>query len=123
MRAIATAVFPYGAETFDHNFFYAIDYVAGYENSDEVPEDLRETIGKIAAVSLLNIIGDGLMAALANMSSSIGMDGLSESSSVGTTSSATSAMFGARIKVYEDEIDDYLTKNKWKFNTFPMGGL
>ena len=49
------------------------------------------------------------------------MDGLSESFS--STQSATSAYFGARIKVYQDEIEDYIQQNKNKFGHMIIGTL
>lgn len=118
-EGINDAVAMYGNETFNPNMFYAVDYTAGYENSDEVPDDLREIIGKCAAVSLLNIIGDGLMSGFS--SSSLSMDGISESFS--STQSATSAYFGARIQVYKDDIKKYIEENKYKFGFKPMGNL
>ena len=116
---IQTAINAYGSETMGRQLFYAIDYDAGYETSDYIPQDLRQIIAKLAAVSLLNIIGDGLMSGFS--SSSLSMDGLSESFS--STQSATSAYFGARIKVYQDEIEDYIKSVQYKFSNMPMGAL
>jgi hypothetical protein len=118
-RAVQAAISPYGADTWERNLSYAVDYVAGYENSDEVPVDLREVIGKIAAVSLLNNIGRGLMSGFS--SSSLSMDGVSESFS--STQSATSAYYGADIKEYKDDIEKYIGANKTKFGHIPMGAL
>jgi hypothetical protein len=116
-QGIGTAIYPYGKETFNQHMFYAIDYDAGYESSDDIPMDLREAIGKNAAISLLNVIGDGLMSGFS--SSSLSMDGMSESFS--STQSATSAYFGARIKVYEDELSSYIDKASRKFGFIQMG--
>jgi hypothetical protein len=116
---IGVAIHPYGQETFNPHLFYAIDYDAGYETSDTIPMDLREAIGKNAAISLLNIIGDGIMSGFS--SSSLSIDGMSESFS--STQSATSAYFGARIKVYEDEIAGYLEAVSRKFGFMQMGIL
>jgi hypothetical protein len=80
---------------------------------------LREVIGKIAAVSLLNAIGRGLMSGFS--SSSLSMDGVSESFS--STQSATSAYYGADIKEYKDDIANYIAKNKMKFGHVVMGSL
>jgi hypothetical protein len=118
-RAIETAINPYGAEAQGNNLFYAIDYVVGYENSDQVPTDLRGVIGKLAAVSLLNNIGRGLMSGFS--SSSLSMDGVSESFS--STQSATSAYYGADIKEYKDDIEKYIAANKLKFGHITMGAL
>jgi hypothetical protein len=117
LNGIATAIYPYGSETFSQHLFYAIDYDAGYETSDDIPDDLREAIAKTAAVSLLNSIGDGLMAGFS--SSSVGMDGMNESFS--STQCATSAYFGARIKVYEDELKEYIENVRLKFGHIQIG--
>ena len=116
---IQTAVGMYGNQTLQAQLFYLIDYDAGFETSDDIPQDLREIIAKQAAVSLLNIIGDGLMSGFS--SSSLSMDGLSESFS--STQSATSAYFGARIKEYKDDISSYIKQNKYKFANMPIGSL
>ena len=118
-RGIETAIFAYGAETLSRNLAYAIDYVAGFETSDDVPMDLRETIAKQAAVSLLNVIGRGLMSGFS--SSSLSMDGVSESFS--STQSATAAFYGADIKVYKDEIRSFIEKNRMKFGHVILGAL
>lgn len=116
---IQTAVGMYGNQTLQSQLFYAIDYDAGFETSDDIPQDLRQIIAKVTAVSLLNIIGDGLMSGFS--SSSLSMDGLSESFS--STQSATSAYFGARIKVYQDEIENYINQNKNKFGHMVIGAI
>jgi hypothetical protein len=118
-RAIHNSIYPYGADQFNSNLFYAIDYTAGYETSNAVPKDLRAAIGKMCAIELLNIIGDGLISGFS--ASSLSMDGVSESFS--STQSATSAYFGARIKVYEDELDKYIKTVKLKFGHHVMGAL
>lgn len=119
MQGLSTSLGPYGSQTHNDHMFYAIDYEAGYKNSDEVPDDLREIIAKVAAISLLNVIGDGLMSGFS--SSSLSMDGISESFS--STQSATSAYFGARIQVYKDDVKNYIQENKFKFGFIPIGAL
>ena len=119
LRAVETAVHPYGGDNIGRNFFYGIDYIAGFESSDEVPMDLRELVGKKAAVSLMNIIGRGLMAGFS--SSSLSMDGVSESFS--STQCATSAFYGADIKEYKDDIEKYIDANRYKFGHFVMGAI
>jgi hypothetical protein len=118
-RAIHNSIYPYGADQFNANLFYAIDYVAGYKSPNAVPKDLRAAIGKMCAIEMLNIIGDGILAGFS--SSSLSMDGVSESFS--STQSATSATYGARIKTYEDELDKYIKANKMKFGHQVMGAL
>lgn len=116
---VAKVLFPYGENTWRSYFYYAVDYEAGYETSDDIPDDLRQIIGKQCAISLLNIIGDGLMSGFS--SSSLSMDGISESFS--STQSATSAYFGARIAVYQKEVNDYIKANKYKFRHFPIRSI
>ena len=116
---VAKGIFPYGEATFRNYFYYLIDYEAGYESSDDIPDDLRQIIGKVCAISLLNIIGDGLMSGFS--SSSLSMDGISESFS--STQSATSAYFGARIAVYQKEVQEYIKNNKYKFRHFPIRSI
>jgi hypothetical protein len=90
---------------------YKIDYTTGFETSDFVPEDLRHVVALWASIAALNSIGDGLLAGFS--SSSISLDGMSESFS--STQSATSAYFGARIKAYTDQLQDWLKKNRYKY--------
>lgn len=86
------------------HMFY-VDYVAGYAK-DKLPLDISQVIGKMAAINILGVAGDALLAGIASMSTSV--DGLSESLS--TTASATSATYGAHIKQYQDEVKDYFAK-------------
>ena len=113
---VSKVLYSYGEQTLRNYLFYAVDYEAGYESSDDIPDDLRQIIGKVCAISLLNIIGDGLMSGFS--SSSLSMDGISESFS--STQSATSAYFGARIAVYQKEVQEYIKNNKYKFRHFPI---
>jgi hypothetical protein len=84
-----------------------------------VPADLRAAVGKMCAVEVLNIVGDGILAGFS--SSSLSMDGVSESFS--SIQSATSATFGARIKQYRDELLEYIKANKLKFGHIQLGAL
>lgn len=118
-RGISTSISRYGSETFQPHLFYTIDYTAGYKTSDDIPMDLRQIIAKVSSISLLNIIGDGLMSGFS--SSSLSMDGISESFS--STQSATSAYFGARIAVYQKEVESYISDNKYRFGFLPIGAL
>ncbi|RDE12123.1 MAG: hypothetical protein C4K49_10600 [Candidatus Thorarchaeota archaeon] len=94
-----------------------IDYESGFENSDAVPADLRDVIGKWSACKMLNITGDGILPGFS--SQSVSLDGLSESFS--STQSPTNAYFGARINQYLKEIADWLSKNKYKYGGIPLG--
>ena len=116
---VSKVLYPYGEQTLRDYYYYAVDYEAGFETSDDIPDDLRQIIGKQCAISLLNIIGDGLMSGFS--SSSLSMDGISESFS--STQSATSAYFGARIAVYQKEVQEYIKNNKYKFRHFPIRSI
>lgn len=94
-----------------------IDYESGFENANRVPSELRDIIGKWAAIKSLNIIGDGILPGFS--SQSISLDGLSESFS--STQSATNAYFGARILVYTKEVVEWLKVNKYKYGSIPIG--
>jgi hypothetical protein len=83
-----------------------VDYEAGFVKG-KVPSDILEIIAMKAAIGPLNIAGD-LIAGAGIASSSISLDGLSQS--VGTTSSATNAGYGARILQYEKQIKNLLPK-------------
>ena len=98
---------------------FHIDYKSGFKNAELIPEDLRDIVGKIAAMKLLNVIGDGLLAGFS--SSSINLDGLSESFS--STQGVENAFFGARIGVYQKEIDAYIKENRNKYGNFRIGSI
>src|SRR4030043_572204 len=84
------------------------EYTTGFLSSDFVDKGLRDFIGMYASIMLLNWIGDGLMAGFA--SSSVGLDGVSESFS--STQSATSAYFGPRQIEYRKCMKDWLDHNR-----------
>jgi len=92
-------------------YAYGVDFIAGFQNSSKVPMDLVEVIGMLAAINLLADFGDGITSGLAN--ASVSLSGISES--FGTTMSATSAWFGARIKDYSDRLDKWYKNNRTKY--------
>jgi len=98
---------------------FLIDYETGYDNCVSVPDELRNIIKKISAVTLLNIYGDGKFAAIASRSVSLN----SVSESIGTTLSATSATFGARIIQYQKEIKEWFAQNRSKYSRTMFGSL
>lgn len=77
-----------------------VDFTAGFEDG-EVPQEIRDTVAKLAAFAPLNVAGD-LIVGAGIASKSVGIDGLSMS--VNTTSSATNAGYGARLVQYEKEL-------------------
>ncbi len=96
---------------------YRIDYTTGWKNSDFLDRDLRSAIGMLATLNLLGWMGDGLMAGFS--SSSVSLDGLSESFS--STQSATSAYFGARILSYTKYLKEFCKTNRLKYSNVMIG--
>ena len=72
---------------------------------DRYPDIIKELIGKIASFGPLNIAGD-LLGGAGIASQSVSIDGLSQN--FNTTSSATSAGYGARLIQYNKEIKDQI---------------
>ena len=103
----------------DRQNIFLIDYTTGYENCQDVPDDFRNIIKKLAACTLMNIYGDGKLAAIASRSVSLN----SVSESVNTTLSATSATFGARIIQYQKEIKTWMAQNRSKYSRTLFGNL
>lgn len=89
---------------FRRNFPQAIyvDYTAGML---EVPADIKAVIGKMAAIDVLGIAGDAILAGVASISTSV--DGMSQSFS--TTASATNATYGAHILQYRQEVNAFFS--------------
>jgi hypothetical protein len=81
---------------------FEIEYTAGFT---QLPANVLDVVGMIAAMGPLNIFGDLIAGAgIANVSLSI--DGLSQS--IGTTSSATNAGYGSRIIQYTKQVKDQI---------------
>lgn len=83
-----------------------VDYKAGFANN-ELPKMIKNVIGKKASLGLLNIAGD-MIAGAGIANKSISLDGLSQS--IGTTSSATNAGYGARMINYNKELEEDLKR-------------
>lgn len=83
-----------------------LDYIAGHSDKKKIAL-IKNLVGKKASLGPLNIAGD-LIAGAGIASKSISIDGLSQS--IGTTSSATNAGYGARMINYNKEIDTDLKK-------------
>lgn len=83
---------------------FHVEYTAGF-GAGQVPRDIIDIIGKLAACGPFNIFGDLIAGAgIANLS--LSLDGLSQS--IGTTASATNAGYGSRIIQYLKEIKQAL---------------
>ncbi len=83
---------------------FQVAYTAGFEQG-RCPRDIVDIIGKLASCGPFNIFGDLIAGAgIANIS--LSLDGLSQT--IGTTSSATNAGYGARLIQYAKEIKEKL---------------
>lgn len=93
--------YPFLAGTFNRFMPQVIwvDYTAGYAKG-RVPDDVRNTVAKLAAIELLRIAGDALISGITNASLSVG--GVSQSA--GTTVSAKSSLYQAKIDAYKDDV-------------------
>jgi hypothetical protein len=111
----------YFLNPYNRNFqsIFMIDYTTGYENCQDVPDELRYIIKKIAAITLMATYGDGKMSAVA--SRSVNLNSVSES--ISTTMSATSAAFGARMLQYDKQIKDWFRQNRSKYSRTTFGVL
>ena len=103
----------------DRQGIFMLDYTSGYENCQDVPDDFRYIIRKLAACTLMNLYGDGKFAAIA--SRSVNLNSVSES--ISTTMSATSAAFGARIMEYKKDIKVWFAQNRAKYSRTIIGCL
>ena len=103
----------------DRQNIFLIDYETGYENCQDVPDEFRNIIEKLAALTLLNIYGDGKLAAIS--SKSVSLNSVSES--IATTLSAENAAFGARIRIYKDDIKMWFAQNRSKYSRTLIGNL
>jgi len=92
----------YGVRSYPNipNYWYC-QYDTGFE-IDNIPYDLLNMIGMLAAIPLLAIAGDLILGA-GIASQSLSIDGLSQS--ISSTSSATNAGYGARIIEYRKSVD------------------
>jgi len=98
---------------------FRIDYTTGYENSQDVPDDLRYILQKISSITLMAIFGLGKIAGIASRSVSLN----SVSESISTTQSATSSYFGSTIFQYQKEIKEWFAQNRSKYSRTIIGKL
>jgi hypothetical protein len=98
---------------------YQIDYTTGYDHAQRVPMELKEQILKFFTICVMSSFGDGIIGGVANFSTSVGV----VHESLGTTMSATSAFFGARIKQLTDEINLWWKQSKGRYSGIKFGAL
>ena len=100
--------------------YFHVDYITGFRY-DEMPFDLMDVVGKLSSIGLFNVLGDIVLGQAAVANYSLSIDGLSQS--IGTTSSATNAAFGARIVNYQKEIKDSLNKLKGIYKGITLSAI
>lgn len=81
--------------------YWRLTYVTGW-NRDKIPQTILQAVGKLAAINILTVASDALLYSPGISSTSISLDGLSQSLS--NTANAQSGVFGARIKSYVDDL-------------------
>ena len=97
----------------------AVDYTTGYDHASRVPAEIKEQILKYFTVCVMSSYGDGIIGGVANYSTSVGI--LHES--LGTTMSATSSFYGARIAQLSKELETWMKTFKSKYSGIKFGAL
>lgn len=105
--------FIYGGNKFIPDVFQ-ISYVAGLS---PVPPIIKDLVGKVASFGPLNIAGD-LLGGAGIASQSISIDGLN--TNFNTTSSSTSAGYGARLIQYQKEIKEVVPTLRRSYKGIPL---
>ena len=99
--------------------YWDLQYITGFD-LDHLPMDLLNLVGKLATFGPLGIAGDLILGA-GIASQSLSVDGLSQS--IGSTSSATNAGYGARLVQYQKEIKDAIPRLKLVYDEIKLGVL
>ena len=97
--------------------YMLVDYKAGFEKGC-VPADIRHLIAMMASIIVLDQAGDLILATAGIANYSLSLGGLSQS--VGTTSSATNAGYGARILSYQKQMKTLIPQIRAQFVGFGL---
>lgn len=97
--------------------YWSVKYLTGYLN---IPKDILNYIGKIAAINLFVILQD-IIFGVGIASKSLSADGVSES--IGTTSSAMYGLFSARINEYKKDMEVARLKLRARYTSISFGVL
>ena len=100
--------------------YWHISYITGF-GCQEMPYDLLDIVGKWASMRVFNMLGDIILSSAGIASQSISLDALSYS--VGTTASATSAGYAARILQYTKEITETLKRLKGTYKGISLTSI
>jgi hypothetical protein len=97
--------------------YFTVSYVTGMT---QVPRDIFDAVGKLAAIDAMNVLGDiAIGAGIASQSLSI--DGLSQS--VNTTQSAENNALSARVRQYAKEMEKGLPALRDRYMGYLIGGV
>lgn len=92
--------------------FWATEYVTGFNS---VPADIMQAIGILATINLLYIAGSNVFGAPGMTSSSLSLDGLSQSFS------AAANAFESRIRAYNEDLQKKLINLTGTYRGFSWG--
>lgn len=81
--------------------YWHIAYITGF-GINQLPHSILQVMGKLASIDLLTMASDMLMSYPGVASTSISLDGLSQT--ISTVASGQNGLFGARIKQYGDDL-------------------
>lgn len=103
-QATYTALYPFWGYTATKiPEYWTFEYTTGY---DSIPRDLLKAVAKLAQIEYLGVIGESSPLGSGIAGKNISIDGLSQG--IQTTQSATSSIFGARIKQLTEELNKEL---------------
>lgn len=100
--------------------YWNYQYITGFD-IDKLPYDLLDIVGKLATFGPLNIAGDMILGSAGVASQSLGIDGLSQS--ISTTASATSAGYAARLKQYNEDIQNTVERVQYTYQSIGFSVL
>lgn len=86
--------------------YWRVKYSTGFTI---IPSNIRDSVGKLATIQILAVLGDILLGA-GIASQSLSLDGLSQS--ISTTQSAENSAYSARIKQYANELKSDMKQMK-----------
>lgn len=95
---------------------FSIDYVSGFAPG-RLPADLRELVGRVAAIGPLSVLGD-LIAGVGIAGNHVNLDMLA--TKLTTTKSDKSSAFSVRIRQYKEEINDLIKQLRLIYRGIPM---
>ena len=100
--------------------YFTVQYLTGFD-TDKIPYDVIDLVGKYAAIRMFHIAGDLVLGQGGISSISLGLDGLNQS--ISSVNSQQGSAYGARIKGYLADIKDYSAKLKNFYKTINFTSL